>query len=428
LLYHRLQAVALTKSSSRRFAVVELVIGSGISAFLALCYIIYTGRVLGPIEYADVSAALAVLYFFSIAVGPVMPTIARFTAMFAQRNDTARIVALHDALLRGVYRWAAPAALLAAIFTFPLQVALHFRSPVTVVLTIACIAVFVSLSVDRGVVQGLARFHDYSVNVVTETAIRLAGAVTLLAFTRNAAVALVSYLAGLLIANLLLRLQLRRGWRDVTPEAVDLGEVMRFARPMLLLMVAFAILQNADMLAAKRWLPAALAGSYGAAAGLARTFGVINVPFFILIVPRITALYESGQPIAATALRICGWYLLLSLGPLSTFGYFAGPIIRYAFGPQFGEAAGILLPLSFLAIASNLGLLIAQAFASAHRFWILRVYLTGAIVEVVVLLLAHETAQMIIRSVLTLQVIVVGIMAAVLVVSERRVVHRLSSP
>jgi hypothetical protein len=86
------------------------------------------------------------------------------------------------------------------------------------------------------------------------------------------------------------------------------------------------------------------------------------------------------------------------------------------------------LPLSFLAIASNLGLLIAQAFARAHRFWILRVYLTGAIAEVVVLLLAHETAQMIIRSVLTLQVIVVGIMAAVLVVSERRVVHRLSSP
>jgi O-antigen/teichoic acid export membrane protein len=405
--------------NDERGAVVELVVGSGVAALLSLGYIVYAGRVLGPVEYADVSAALAVLYFFSMAFSPVMPTISRFVAMYSLRNDTPHIVTLHDDLVRRVLRWTAVPAIVALLCAVPLQRLFHFRSAVTLVLTIACIVVFVSLSVDRGVLQGLARFRDYNISTILESSIRLLGAVVLLAIARNAAVALASYVAGLLIANVLLRLRLRRDWRGVVPQPVDIGEVMRFAGPMLLLMMAFAVQQNADMLAAKRWLPAAIAGSYGAASGLARSFAVITAPFFILIIPRITALHENGKPIAGASLRICGWFLLISSLPLAAFWFLGEPIISHSYGPQFGAAAPLLLPLSLLAIVSNLGLLVAQAFASAHRFWILRVYVTGALAEVAVLMLAHSTAETIIRSVLILQIVVVAIMTVMLIASDR---------
>ena len=410
----------MNPDGSERRGVLELFTGSGIAALLSFGYLVYAARTVGPVEYADVSASLALLYFFTMAFSPVTPTISRFVAMYSLRNEVASIAGVHRAMARMVLRWTAPLAIAAALCSFPLQRALHFRSPFTVVLVIACTEMFLLLSVERGVIQGLSRFRTYSQNAIIETSIRLLLAILLLSVSPSATFALISYGSGLLISFLLLRSQLRREWRGLAAKVVDRNEVVRFAAPMLLLMIAFAVFQNADMLAAKRWLPGAEAGLYGAASGLARLFAVITAPFFILIVPRVTALEESGQPITIAVLRVCGWFLLISAAPLAAFAFLGAPIIRYTYGVPFGGAAELLLSLSLLAIVSNLGLLLAQAFASAHRFWILRVYATGAVIEIVALIFAHQSALTIVRSVLPVQTAVVALMAILLPVSDRR--------
>ena len=131
----------------------------------------------------------------------------------------------------------------------------------TWILTIAAIDVFISLIVDRCVLQGLERFRQYNVNAIFESTVRLTGAVALLAIRRTAPMALVSYVGGLLCAKVLLSRQLRRRWFGLEPPPADLTEIWRFAAPMLVLMIAFATQTNADILAAKRGLPPKLAGA-----------------------------------------------------------------------------------------------------------------------------------------------------------------------
>ena len=79
--------------------------------------------------------------------------------------------------------------------------------------------------------------------------------------------------------------------------------MVRLASPLLLLLLASAVYQNADMLAVKRWLPAAIAGQYGAASAMTRAFGVLFVPLYIISGPMLVALHEKGQSIVE---RRCG--------------------------------------------------------------------------------------------------------------------------
>lgn len=401
-------------------AITELVGGAGISALLSLAFLIYVARALGPAPYADVSAALSVLYLFSMALSPITPTISRFVALYAMRKETGRIVALHRRLANRVVRWTAIPALLAMLAAIPLQRQFHFASPLTVLMTVASIELFASISVDRGVLQGLTRFREHNGSTILESSLRLLAAMVALTFSRSAAMAMLSYAAGLLIATIVLRARFRLDWKGIAAEPLAFGEVLRFARPMILVMIAFAIQQNADMIAAKLWLPAAAAGLYGAASGLARVFAVITSPFFILMVPRITSLVENRQPIAGAAFRLCGWFLLISAVPLAVFAWRGAFLVRLSYGESFAPAAILIIPLSVLAIVSNLGLLLAQALSAAHRFAILRVYLTAAIVEVAALSVGHRTAQTIVYSVLAVQTSSVLIMSLVLLTSDQR--------
>ena len=398
---------------------VELVAGSGIAAVLSLLYLMYAGRMLGPAEYAEVSAALAVLYCFGMAVTPLMPTISRFVAGFALRNDQASIAGLHRAVSSRLTRWVlivSPAALLLAM---PIRKALRFQSLSTLVLTMVCIVFFLLVSTDRGVLQGLARFRVYNLSNAGESAIRLAAGIAILSWRPTAPLALVAYAAALIVSTVLLRRTLTRWWRQVTPAPVDLSAVVRFAGPMLLVMIAFAVQQNADVLAAKRWLDAESAGWYGAASSLTRVFAVITAPFFVLLVPRVTALQERRQPITGLVLRLIAAFLGLSSIPLALMVAFPLFIMRVSYGIAFSGGAAVLVLLASLAVVTNTVLLIAQSLVTAGRSAAAYLYVAGAVTEVIVLALRHDSPSDIVTGVIVVQVLTLACMVGTLLLTDR---------
>ena len=62
-------------------------------------------------------------------------------------------------------------------------------------------------------------------------------------------------------------------------------------------MVAAALYQNIDMMAVKRWFPPVTAGEYGAAAALAKMFGAVFTPLYVLTGPVLTQHHERGEPL-----------------------------------------------------------------------------------------------------------------------------------
>ena len=401
----------------------ELVVAAGITAILTIGYIVYAGRVLGPAEYADFSAGLSVIYLFSVALSPVTPTVARLVTRSAVRGDIAAVASLRRAVLLRLVIALVVVALLLLAFATPIARALHFRTTSTLLISFAAALLFALLSVDRGVIHGLLRFRAHNVNTVLEAVIRAGGAVVLLHTWRSSTAALLSYAIALLIAEGVIAAMFAREWHGVSSAAVDWQEVTRLTLPMVVLMLAIAIFQNADVLAVKRWFAASDAGVYGAASAVARAFGVIFVPLYVLAGPLLTGAHDSGRPLRGLTLQLCGVFLALSAIPLLLFVVWPERIMTLLYGPAYAAAGPLVARLGGVAIVTYTALMLAQALISVADFRFLAVYGLGAIAQVIALLARHASYGDVIFALYVPQTIVLFIVAILFATCSRLSSH-----
>jgi len=371
---------------------VEAIFAAGVSAALTFSYIIFVGRSLGPVEYADFSAALSLIYLFAIALSPITPTLSRIVAAFATRGDLAAIRGVRRDVIRRASIWLG-ALTVAGLAASPLLArALKFSSPTTFFLSIATAALFTVLSIDRGVLQGLMQFRPYNISIIIESSVRCFGAVILFAlFGKSTNGALMSYVGAVVIAEAALALRLRREQRGAEVVSADWKQVSRLAFPLFGLMICVAVFQNADMLAVKRWLPAGESGLYGAATMLAKGVGVLWVPLYVLAGPTLAALHESQRPLLGTVLKLEAWFLALAGVPVLIYSMLPDTILRLLYGEAFIGAAPLLLPLAGLSILTHSALLLVQLLITVGDFRFLRIYALMCAAQVAGLAFFHES-------------------------------------
>jgi O-antigen/teichoic acid export membrane protein len=379
----------MTKYSAKAGTVAELVASAGITAGLTIAYIIYTGRVLGPPEYADFAAGLSVVYFVGVALSPLTPLVARLCARYTVRGDHDAVASLRRRIVRGVALTDACVAIAAAA-AFPfIARSLQFRSSLPLMLAFLAALIYALISVDRGVVHGLLLFRVHNLNTLFEAVIRAVLAVVLFRYSATATAALWAYFAALVLAEVLLTVRLRREWRADTNAAVDWVEVRRLALPLAFLMLGAATFQNTDMLVVKAVFPAATSGAYGAATSLARAVGILFVPLYVMAGPILSGLHESGRPVFRATLGFTALFLALAAIPLMMFAFASPTIVTGLYGPAFHEATVLLLPLAGIAVVMYTGLMLAQALITIgdHRF--LFAYAALAVVQVLALIRFH---------------------------------------
>ncbi len=387
---------------------IELAIGGGVTAVLTLAYMLGAGRILGPAYYADFSAAMSVFYFVAVALSPLAPTTARLVALYAARGELDRIAELQSTLRKRILHWSALAAIPALIALVPLARAFHFASATTLAVAFTSTVAFTVVSIRRGVLQGLERFREHNVNIVIEAALRLGGAMLILMFVKTPTAALISYLAALITADLLLSHRVQHAKKEHS----DWSEIKTLATPMFISMLGVAVFQSADVLAVKRWFTAIDAANYAAASSLARAISVFFVPVYTLAGPRLTGLYERGESLIPTALRLCAYFLGLAAIPVVVLALASDTVVTLLYGKAFREAGAILWRLSALPLLTYLGLLIGQALITTRDRRFTPVYMGFAIAQVIALMLARTSIDAIIVS----QYVVQGIMLVVMLI------------
>ena len=365
---------------------------AGVAAVLSLAYQTVTARFLGPAEYGDLWASLSLVYFFTVVINPIAPTVAGIVALLVERGRQRDVVLLRSQLLFRV----APIALLSiaamALGALPMSSLLHLRSGRPLLIASFTIAIYALVLVDRGILQGARRFHEYNVNILLEASLRLLCAVALLFWIRSSAtMAMLAYGLAVLAAEVLLLLLWRRRVDAIDPVAFPWDEFRRIGAPIVMLMFALAVYQNIDTFAVKRFAQATDAGLYAAAAALSRTFTVILGPIYVFAVPTLAAVRERGGSVMRAGLRLCGAYLALAAIPLVVIGIGGGVIVDHLYGPTFAGAVPLLLPLSGIVILGNLVLLGAQMLATAQHLPPIWGYLAIAVAEVIALMQYHPS-------------------------------------
>ena len=375
---------------------IEAIFAAGTAAALTLGYIVFVGRTIGPVQNADFSASLSLIYLFAIALTPITPALARIVSALGARGDHAAIHGVRRDVMRRAILWLGGLAVLGLALSPWIARALRFPSGLTFSLALSTAVLFALLGIDRGVVQGLMRFRAYNANVLIESTVRCLGAVALFALLpKTADTALASYLVAVVVAEAALAVLLRKEWKTDEVVPADWDAIKRLALPMFALMICVAVFQNADMLAVKRWLSAVETGLYGAATALAKGFGVMFVPLYVISGPTLVALHDSKKPLLGTVLRFEAWFLLACLIPLGLYWFFPEQILRLLYGQAFEGAARFLVPLGGLSILTHSSLMLVQLLITVHDFRFLRVYAGVVVVQIVALMMFHRTAAQI---------------------------------
>lgn len=403
---------------------VELVAGAGIASLSTIVAIIYAGRVLGPVEYADFSAALAVIYIIGVALSPVTPTVARVAARHSEGGQTDAVAALRRAMLRFSAIAIAITVVVMTALLWPLTAWLRFRSPTPLALAIFTAIVFVVLSVERGFQQGTFKFRQYNLNTIIEAVVRATLILVFAARMPTAGFAMFAWACGSVAAQIAVSYSMRR-LRSSTAATADWTEFSRLVRPIIVLMFALAIFQNADILAVKRWLRDDLAGAYGAAQALARGFTALVVPLYALSGPMLTRTHERNGDVFRAALRLTLGYLALTAVPLVVVALWPARIVALLFGVQYADAAPVLVPLCVVAMLSCTALMLSQAPLTVGDYRFVRVFALGAVLEIAGLALFHDSF----REVLTVLFVAQGValLLAIIVFLNSQKITRLGS-
>lgn len=378
----------MTPSSNARRGL-ELVIGAGIASLLTIAAIIDAGRVLGPAEYADFSAGLAIIYLVTLALSPLIPTVARVVAKDATSDRHDAIRALRSGLRRFAGLGALIALVIGAVCLFPLASWLRLRSPVTLLWALLTTITYVIVNIDRGFLQGLFRFRAYNINNILESAVRALLVFGFIRMVPTAWFAMVSWAAGILVALIAILIALRA--ESGGPAKPEWSELLDLLRPMTILMLSLAVFQNTDVIAVKRFLTAEQAGAYGAASALTRGFGVLFVPLYAMAGPVMTEARERGRSVFRATLRFSGAYLGLVALPLIVVAVWRSRIVTLLYGNAYAIAGDVLLPLCGVAILTYVALMLAQGLVTVRDDRFTWIYLAGAIAQIAGLAIAHDT-------------------------------------
>lgn len=369
-----------------------LLFAGGASALATIAYLVYVGRALGPAQYGEFSTALAFIYFGAIALSPLTPAVARIAARRFARGDAESVIVLRRGVVTSLAAGLFMAAVVLVLPALAVARVLKFQSPVPLLVAVAAALAFTLLSADRGFLQGLFRFGAYNGSVLIESFVRLAAVVIIFRIHRQSATgALAAYLAAIVTAEVFNALLFRRTRTVSDKVRLDWVELRGLVVPMMALMVAAALYQNVDMMAVKRWFPPVVAGEYGAASALAKMFGAVFTPLYVLAGPLLTQHHERGEPLRRPALRIAAIFLAISSAGLALLLFQGHQIVRMLFGEAFTGAAGMAVHLGAISILIHTSLLLSQVFITIHDFQFLRWFAVAAAVQIVGLAVFHAT-------------------------------------
>ena len=365
------------------------------------------GRWLSPAEFADASLMVTMmLTFASISV-----CLALVTARFIGIRDAAGDVGGSERLVRTLRRVALSvgiviAAVVAAGSPWWRDI-FHTGSAWPFVILACGIPFYLQCAVGRGTLQGRLRFVPLAVTFLVEMTVRLSvgsGLVLLGMGVDGATAGLALSLVAAWVTVMLFRPGHSRARRtieegpvDASPgTSTDLAGVRAYVAFVSVLLVGQMVINNSDVLIAKASLAPFDAGLYSAVALIGRAVFFLSWSVATVVFPVVALRHAKGE--SGHRVLAGGIVAVLGIGSACVVGalLFGGPVLGVVLGPDYSGLSGSLavyaLATTLFAVAS----LIASQHLATGRIRESWVVLAGAGLQIVLLLLWHNSiAQLI---------------------------------
>lgn len=381
---------------------------------------IFLGRWLSPAEFADASLIVTLMLLLTAIAISLQLISARFTgiALAAASDDPSESNEAIDTLSQWLVRRAHIAGIIAALIlvggaewwreTFRSAEALPF-----VILGIG-MPFYLGQAVGRGVLQGHLRFGGLAATFVVEAVVRCAVGLVLVALGFGVTGATIGLTASFVAVWIHVRLLERPGVGQPMSAAVA-RDVKVYALPVAVLLLGQIIVNNGDVLIAKRFLEPETAGVYAAIALVGRAVFFLSWSVATTLFPAAAQRNEKGE--SADGLLWSGLAVVGLMGVCFVVGarLLGNPVLGRVFGPEYGNVAD---PLSRYALATSLfalaNLIVSHRLSMGHIRPAL-VLLGGGVVQTC-LLLAFRSS---IDSLVNAQIMAMALLLLAVVVVDR---------
>ena len=308
-------------------------------------FLLAAGRILGSEDYGSLAALLGLLAVILIPAGALQMAASREISRRLAGGDVDGADRFARATLRRSLAATVPLVAVALALAVPLAHLLNIHSTGVVVLAESTLLTALVFPAAIGVLQGHQRFHALAAMYVVPFVVRL----VLLAIVAAAGYRLggavfatvVSAIAGVALALLLIRDPLRRGAAGPRP---DLRPFLRYLGPVAVGLVGIALLTHVDILVVKARFSGDDAGAYAAASAFARVGFFLPAIILAVLFPRTAARQARGEEtedilgrsLLATAVFCAGLALFYAAAGVG--------LVTMTFGTDFAAGGHVLAP------------------------------------------------------------------------------------
>ena len=331
-----------------------MMIAMTLANFFNYLYQLIMGRLLTPQEYGELFSLLSLFYIFSVFSNTVNASITKFVTAYSTRREYGKIKAI---LIKGtkVLGGLGLSIYLVIIVISPLlSKFLRIEAHVPLLVLFASLPLAIVLPMYQGVLRGTQRF------------VALGSSLSLWAFFKMLfGVALVLWGYGVLggvfgvfiahVGSLLFTLFLLRGIFRVRGEGrIDVGDFLKYSWMAFLVMLAYNVMWNIDVILVKHYMSSVEAGEYSAISVLGKIALFAPAAVGIVVFPKTAEKHEMGEEHFHILLRGIVFAVLISGGVVLLYAFFPEFIITLVYGGKYINIAPYLweygLAMTFLAL------------------------------------------------------------------------------
>ncbi len=352
------------------------------------------GRWLTPVEFADANLAVTLMLLLTAVAVSFQLISARFVGVaVAERRGSAEIMSIAGWLERRALLIGLATGGLLIAGAGPLAQLFRVESWVTFAVLGAGMPFYLAQAVGRGVLQGQLRFSALAASFVGEAVVRV-----------GAGLALVSLGFGVVGATAALSLSFVSVWFHVRLLGTSAlttrrlatqtrRDIVAYAWPVAVLLLGQIVVNNGDVLIAKRALFGDAAGVYAAVALVGRAVFFLSWSVATTIFPAVAQRSVTGGSgdgvlyggmVAVTAIGLCVTIAAWLAG---------GHVLGAVFGPAYAEVSG---PLGWYAFATSLfavANLVASHYLAMGQLRESLLIVAGGLVQTVLLLTNSDSLE-----------------------------------
>jgi glycosyltransferase involved in cell wall biosynthesis/O-antigen/teichoic acid export membrane protein len=384
---------------------------------IQLVFTIAITRLLGADDYGALAALIGVFLILLVGGQSIQAAAARETALGALGDRDAMRATLRAWALRLLIATAV-LAVIGGLLREPLSTITGTpEHPWAAAAIPATGALWMLVSLQRGVLQGLHAFGPVAASLILEAFGRLMTGLALVAAGAGVTGAFLGTPLTIVITIAALWVSIERHLMDDTSSLVPesarsqvrtLRELVSGGWVPILGLLLLAVLQNIDVIIARHELDADRAGAYAIAAVAAKSVVWDAIGVGLQLLPEATRRHAAGLDPRPVLARSLGVLVVVAAPALLIFAAVPTLLLKLAFGPDGAEGADALLLLGVAMTLLAVAYLTVQYMLALHEQRFLWVLFAVAVAEIVILFTGDFGIVAFATIVLGVQVIAAG--------------------